>query len=187
MESTMKRFDIYKLDHYYRTSVSFKCSDILDWCTRNMDNEVFDIAYAAEEIYNHYFASGRTPNPRSYYYIKYNCNSRYLYYLERDLVLSPTNINKYISGDSIKYLLRRINEIEMSIRSHRRYDENEDGNFIKQISSIRSRRERLILKRRFKFDKFYRLSKKDKIIVKNILEDYKQDLSLRLSILKSLR
>ena len=66
----MKGFDITQLQYYYDNKISFKCIDILKWAKSNLDNNNFDIKYAAQDLMNHYFIKPfRRPNNDCYYFI----------------------------------------------------------------------------------------------------------------------
>lgn len=183
---TMSSFGVDKVESYYENMISFKCADIESWCNKNVDNEDFNTAFIAKELIKHYFTSSKTPNRNYYYYISISNNSKYLYHLERDFVLSPMSLTNDISRDSFESALREIETLEKKIRNHSKYC-TEDGVYLKWLSGVRARRERIILHRRFRMEKYYKLSPKTKSIAMNILQDYKQDLILRLVILDNIK
>ena len=174
--SKNNNINMERLDHYYDQRFSFKCSDIFKWCRRNISNPNFDVSYAASELYNHYFTSERRPNLQSYYYIRYNTNSKYLYRIERDIVLSPLSLP---SVDMVKLhvLLRKIDRLECKIRNHKNATQ-EDLDKLSTITSIFNRRCRSIIHSRFHIEKFSKLSHKDKAIINCICEDRYKELQL---------
>lgn len=112
----MKNFDISKLDEYYDSMISFKCVDILKWVQANMENPDFDIQFAAQDIYGHYFSNKnkkRKPKNDYFYFIKNNAYGKTLYKLERDYVLSPTKLKKNITST----LIEQLNKETINIRN----------------------------------------------------------------------
>ena len=91
--------DINELDTYLYNEISFSGKEILNWCKLNKDSDNFDYKYASNEIYNNYFKE-KSLKLNAYYYILYaDCLIRDdMYYIKRDLIMSP----KY-NGKSIKY------------------------------------------------------------------------------------
>ena len=104
--------DINNLDELLFMGHSFKGKYILEWCKSNLNNEDFNISYAANEIYNTYLNNSERPlNLNNFYYIVY-CNAflrNRLYSISRDTILSP----KY---DSTKQPVH-IKNIEKGINS----------------------------------------------------------------------
>lgn len=113
--NTMKNFDITKLQYYFDHMISFRSADILKWCRTNLDNLDFDIQYAANDIYNHYFSNNdKKPSMRAFYYIQNNSNfSNTMYKLTRDPVMSPTGdqLSKGKYSNYLKTLIVDTNQL----------------------------------------------------------------------------
>ena len=181
--NSMRSFNLSKLDFYYENKISFRCADIYNWCIHNVGNTNFDKQYAANELYRHYFANEKkSPNRNLYYYIVQNHDSKYLYHLERDIVLSPSKESRPLFYDQIVTRLNSIDNLEKRIRNHENKAQ-EDIDFINSVTKIYNRRIRLILHRRLREDKYDKVSTKDKQIIYNILMDRIEDLSTRLTVL----
>lgn len=184
---TMKSFDISRIEYYYENKISFRCIDIKVWCKENMKNEDFDIRYAANEIYNRYFsAKSHVPNFNYYYYIAPNSNSKYLYYLERDKILSPLENNIVPSKLELERYQSSIMDMEHKITFHPNRNK-EDIEYIKSLDKLYRRRMRLIFHRTFQLSRYEKMYNREKYIALLIMKDRFYDLYTRSVMLDYIR
>ena len=102
--------DLSKLDEYLYNEISFSGKEILDWCNENRNSNNFDYKYASNEIYDGYLKN-KSLNLNNYYYILYSdCLIRDdIYYIRRDVIMSPKYDGKLIKYKDIKKLIDKLN------------------------------------------------------------------------------
>lgn len=137
--------DLEKLDTYLYQGQSFKGIDILNWCKNNFNSNDFNYKYAANEIYDNYFNDDTSLNLKNFYYILYgDCLLRNdIYFIRRDLIMSPKNNKTIIRYKEMKKLLDKLYSIIKEIISISTYTQRDINDMYENLALMSSRLSRI--------------------------------------------
>lgn len=181
----MKNFDISNLDYYYQNRISFRCSDIINWCKSNFDNSDFNISYAAKELYNHYFSDeNRMPKKDTFFYIIYNEYAKNLYRIIKDKVMCGFKTKDYIPLEEV---IKRTDSIIDDIKSSD-VCSCSDIAYINKINNVYKRRMSIMVRKKKSFNlKYYHACDSNtKHVLYNIHKDKLDELQLILFTLRQI-